>query len=148
MRLYYLDKLGWPVETIKGRWFLNFLRRLIYTRKLTFRGPGRDTSDAGFHKLMDKLGILPIDEVKDFMQDVEEYQQNCSIQRNQTESSKGFIYSSYIPVFKTPIVVTSKDDLPERVPNALTRETIEKSERGEDVKEVDSVEELFEELDS
>ena len=38
-RLYYLDKLGWPVEIIKGRWFLNFFRRLIHTRKNTFKRP-------------------------------------------------------------------------------------------------------------
>lgn len=40
MRLYCLDKLGWPVERIKGRWFLNFLRILIHTRKYTFKRPG------------------------------------------------------------------------------------------------------------
>ena len=35
-----------------------------------------------------------------------------------------------------------------RIPNKLTRETLEKAERGEDVHTVDSVEELFEELES
>ena len=39
MKLYYLDKYGWPVECIKGRWFLNFLRRLIHTRRVTTRRP-------------------------------------------------------------------------------------------------------------
>lgn len=39
MKLYYLDKLGWPVECVKGRWFLNFIRRLIYTRKVTTEQP-------------------------------------------------------------------------------------------------------------
>jgi len=33
-----------------------------------------------------------------------------------------------------------------KIPNALTRETLEKSERGEDVKEFATVEELFEDL--
>jgi hypothetical protein len=32
--MQYLDKLGWPVERVKGRWFLNFLRLLIHTRKI------------------------------------------------------------------------------------------------------------------
>jgi hypothetical protein len=39
MKLYYLDKLGWPVERVTGRWFLNFLRLLIHTRKITTRRP-------------------------------------------------------------------------------------------------------------
>jgi len=39
MKLYYLDKFGWSVETIKGRWLLNFLRRLIHTRRITRRRP-------------------------------------------------------------------------------------------------------------
>lgn len=29
-----LDKDGWPVERIKGRWFLNLLRVLIHTRRI------------------------------------------------------------------------------------------------------------------
>jgi DNA-damage-inducible protein J len=33
-----------------------------------------------------------------------------------------------------------------KIPNALTRETLEKAERGEDVKEFASVEELFKDL--
>jgi len=32
--MQYLDRLGWPVERIKGRWFLNILRLLIHTRKI------------------------------------------------------------------------------------------------------------------
>lgn len=32
--MQYLDKAGWPVENVKGRWFRNFLRRLIHTRQL------------------------------------------------------------------------------------------------------------------
>ena len=30
----YLDKLGWPIERIKGRRIFNFLRLLIHTRKI------------------------------------------------------------------------------------------------------------------
>ena len=30
----FLGKDGWPVETIKGRPILNFIRRLIHTRKI------------------------------------------------------------------------------------------------------------------
>ncbi len=32
--MQFLDKLGWPVERFKGRWFLNFLRLIIHTRKI------------------------------------------------------------------------------------------------------------------
>jgi len=32
--MVYLDKYGWPVERIKGRWFLNFMRLLIHTNKI------------------------------------------------------------------------------------------------------------------
>jgi len=39
MKLYYLDKLGWPVEVIKGRRILNFFRRLIHTRMITIKQP-------------------------------------------------------------------------------------------------------------
>jgi len=39
MRFYYLDALGWPVETIKGRPVLNFIRRLIHTCKITTKRP-------------------------------------------------------------------------------------------------------------
>jgi hypothetical protein len=32
--MQYLDKLGWPVVTFKGRPILNFMRRLLWTRKI------------------------------------------------------------------------------------------------------------------
>ena len=32
--MVFLDKHGWPVETIKGRWVQNFLRRLLHTRRI------------------------------------------------------------------------------------------------------------------
>lgn len=31
--MIFLDKLGWPIETIRGRPVLNFLRRCIHTRR-------------------------------------------------------------------------------------------------------------------
>lgn len=32
--MIFLDKLGWPIETIRGRPVLNFLRRCIHTRRI------------------------------------------------------------------------------------------------------------------
>ncbi len=32
--MYFLDRYGWPVECVKGRWFFNFLRRLLHTRRV------------------------------------------------------------------------------------------------------------------
>jgi len=32
--MQYLDKLGWPVERVKRKWFFNFIRLLIHTRKI------------------------------------------------------------------------------------------------------------------
>lgn len=32
--MVFLDKLGWPVAYIKGRWILKWVRRLIHTRKI------------------------------------------------------------------------------------------------------------------
>ena len=32
--MYFLDKYGWPIECVKGRWFFNLCRRLIHTRKI------------------------------------------------------------------------------------------------------------------
>lgn len=32
--MQFLDRLGWPVERIKGRYVLNFLRLLIHTKKI------------------------------------------------------------------------------------------------------------------
>lgn len=34
LKLFVCDKYGWPVTRIKGRWILNFFRKLIYGRKL------------------------------------------------------------------------------------------------------------------
>ncbi len=35
MKIQFLDKYGWPVETIKGRWVQNTLRLIIHTRKMS-----------------------------------------------------------------------------------------------------------------
>ncbi len=32
--MVFLDKLGWPIELIKGRPITNFIRCLIHTRKI------------------------------------------------------------------------------------------------------------------
>ena len=32
--MIYLDKYGWPVERVKGRWFFNLLRLFIHTRQI------------------------------------------------------------------------------------------------------------------
>ena len=32
--MMFLDNYGWPVQRIKGRWFVNFIRLLLYTRKI------------------------------------------------------------------------------------------------------------------
>ena len=32
--MVFLDRWGYPVECIRGRWFQNFLRRLIHTRRI------------------------------------------------------------------------------------------------------------------
>lgn len=35
--MVFLDKYDYPVETIKGRWVQNFIRRLIHTRRIVMR---------------------------------------------------------------------------------------------------------------
>jgi len=34
VKLVFLDRLGWPVEGVKGKPILNFLRLLIHTRSI------------------------------------------------------------------------------------------------------------------
>lgn len=43
--MQFLDKHGWPVERIKGRRILNFLRLVIHTRKIK-RGSWKQTHDS------------------------------------------------------------------------------------------------------
>jgi len=39
VKFYYIDKLGWPVERIKGRPFTSAIRLLLHTRRVTTRRP-------------------------------------------------------------------------------------------------------------
>jgi hypothetical protein len=32
--MVFLDKYGWPVVTIRNKWFVNTIRKLIHTRKI------------------------------------------------------------------------------------------------------------------
>lgn len=34
LKIIIKDKLGWPVETVRGRWFFNLIRRIIHGRKV------------------------------------------------------------------------------------------------------------------
>ena len=38
-KLYFLDKYGYPIERIRGKWFSNFVRILIHTRRITRKRP-------------------------------------------------------------------------------------------------------------
>jgi hypothetical protein len=127
MRLYYLDKLGWPVERIKGRWFLNFLRILIHTRKYTFKKPYCLMTPQ--EKLIENLQVAAATLMDHPVED---------------HTPNSVTLAKVLPLDK-PV-----EDGTFRlvVPNEITREALEKSERGEDVKSFDTVEELFEDLDS
>lgn len=41
----WLDKFGFPVERIKGRWVRNFIRILIHARRYSFYRPNLQTDD-------------------------------------------------------------------------------------------------------
>jgi DNA-damage-inducible protein J len=56
--------------------------------------------------------------------------------------------SEAVKLFLRQVVLQRGIPFEIKIPNKLTRETLEKAERGEDVKEVTSVEALFEELDN
>jgi hypothetical protein len=34
MKIEFLDKYGYPVERIKGRWFVNIIRVILHTKKI------------------------------------------------------------------------------------------------------------------
>lgn len=42
--MQFLDKYGWPVERVKGRWFFNLIRIIIHTKKI------REFPDFNFNK--------------------------------------------------------------------------------------------------
>lgn len=156
-RLYYLDKLGWPVELVKGRWFLNFLRILIHTRKYTFKRPRcLDAPMGGYTPIRECQGLpdpkvqplpdLSSEEVRGMVHEVIDHEQKILAVEN------GFGGVGYRKTIRDLQIAAAAADLQrscgeEHIPNALTRETIEKVKRGEDVKSVDTVEELFEDLD-
>jgi len=146
-RLYTLDKFGWPVERVKGRWFLNFFRVLIHTRKITFKPPGRDTSLAGYYKLVDGLGCIPLEDVKDIIQECFEYHSTGFVKNAPANTLLDLQMVTAAAYASHPDEVDVSQKGYQSEPNALTRETIEKMEHGEDVKTVDTVEELFKDLD-
>lgn len=39
MKFYFLDKLGWPIERVKGRPISNFIRLCLWTRRITTKRP-------------------------------------------------------------------------------------------------------------
>ncbi len=42
--MYFLDRSGWPLELIKGRWFWNCVRVLIHARGIRRGSPQPGTS--------------------------------------------------------------------------------------------------------
>lgn len=38
MKLEFLDKYGWPVERFSGRPVTNFIRLLLHTRRIRWKG--------------------------------------------------------------------------------------------------------------
>ena len=47
--MQYLDKYGWPVERIEGRYIQNFIRLLLHTRKVVkhWESPTHSTAETG-----------------------------------------------------------------------------------------------------
>lgn len=52
MKLYFLDKWGYPVVTFKGRPIVNLIRRLLHTRKITRRRPSCLDAQPGNNECM------------------------------------------------------------------------------------------------
>ena len=70
--------------------------------------------------------------------------------KKQAQSVLGALHismSEAIKLFLRQVVLQRGIPFEVKIPNKLTRETLEKAERGEDLKEFASVEELFEDLD-
>ena len=55
-KMQYLDKHGWPVERVKGRWFQNFIRLLIHTRKIK-RGSFITNQPSGRERTYPQQGV-------------------------------------------------------------------------------------------
>lgn len=67
-------------------------------------------------------------------------------QANRVLSALHISMSEAVKLFLRQVVLHKGLPFEVRIPNALTRETLEKAERGEDVKDFATVEELFEDL--
>ena len=68
--MIYLDKYGWPVVTIKNRPVVNFIRRLIHTRKIVRHWEHKSVDDAdqpcaSINQIMKAKAVLDDKEVPD-----------------------------------------------------------------------------------
>ena len=140
IKLHYLDKHGCPVKVVEGQWFRNFLRKLIYTRKIVsrkiFKMVRVKTALTDYWTLVRRLGDMPARDVVGLCQECRDY-------HNGTLGNVKVECVSDLQIITKAAYAAH----PGSVPNKLTLETLEKSERGEDVQSVDTVEELFEDLD-
>ena len=72
--------------------------------------------------------------------------QRTKTQAKQVLAALDLSMSEAICLFLRQVVLHRGIPFEVKIPNALTRETLEKSERGEDVKEFATVDELFKDL--
>lgn len=52
MKLYFLDSMGWPVETFARRPITNLIRLLLHTRKITRKRPACLDAQPGNNECM------------------------------------------------------------------------------------------------
>jgi len=74
-KIYFLYKNGDVLNTIKKKWFRGFLKKLFYTRKITFTPPVYECRATDYAYMTSKLTVLPSGEVKLFIQEVKEYKE-------------------------------------------------------------------------
>ena len=72
--------------------------------------------------------------------------QQTKTQAKQVLAALDLSMSGAVCLFLRQVVLRRGIPFEIKIPNALTRETLEKSERGEDVKEFATVDELFKDL--
>jgi len=72
--------------------------------------------------------------------------QQTKTQAKQVLAALDLSMSEAVCLFLRQVVLRRGIPFEIKIPNALTRETLEKSERGEDVKEFATVDELFKDL--
>jgi len=60
----------------------------------------------------------------------------------------GMTSTEAITIFYTQVGLRKGLPFPVEIPNAVTRKTFEKTDRGEDIKEFAGIEEMFEDLES